>query len=108
MRKYAPLILIIPLASCATHPEKIKAADIPEAAYAGRTCEDLIAERDAIVTQLEVDEKKQKQAVVGDAVGVFLVGVPVSSALGGDRETDISVAKGKRQAIEKAMQASGC
>ncbi len=47
--------------------------------------------------------KQQKDAVTGDAVGVLLIGVPVSSATGGDRETAIAVEKGRLAAIEGAI-----
>ncbi|WP_292147882.1 hypothetical protein [Mesorhizobium sp.] len=38
---------------------------------------------------------QQNEAANGEALGVFLIGVPVASMSGGDRETEIAVLKGR-------------
>lgn len=38
---------------------------------------------------------QQSQAANRDALGVFLIGVPVASMSGGDHETEIAVLKGR-------------
>jgi hypothetical protein len=46
----------------------------------------------------------QEAAVSGDAVGVFLIGVPVSSLSGKDKEGAIGAGKGKILALEARLQ----
>ena len=52
--------------------------------------------------------KQQNQAATGDALGVFLLGVPASSTFGGDKEGQVAVSKGKVNAIESAIKSKGC
>jgi hypothetical protein len=70
-------------AGCATPPDKI--AGVPNAG----PCTKADRERLAIVSN------QQNKAVTGDALGVFLIGVPVSSMSGGDHETEIAILKGR-------------
>jgi hypothetical protein len=44
---------------------------------------------------------RQKSAASGDAWGVVLLGLPLSSMSGGDQEALIAVAKGKVQALDR-------
>jgi len=78
------------------------------AAYTGSSCpvlaQDLIKEQQ----NLAAVSNAQNDAATGDAVGVFLVGVPMSSTFGGDKEGQVAVAKGKVQAIQSAMKSKGC
>lgn len=48
-------------------------------------------------------EEKQRSAVAGDAIGVFLIGVPVSSLSGNDVAGELGTAKGKVIALENRM-----
>lgn len=96
------------MASCATPPDKIKASAYPDAAYAGRPCDVLVAEEKRASTELAALSKKQRDAATADAIGVFAVGIPVSSLTGGDKETEISVLKGKVEALKRAMKSGGC
>ncbi|WP_299635784.1 hypothetical protein [uncultured Ruegeria sp.] len=49
----------------------------------------------------------QKNAVTGDALGVFLIGVPVSSLSGADLEGEIAATKGKLIALAGRLEACG-
>jgi len=71
------------LASCATPPEKI--AGVPNAG----PCTQADKERLALVSN------QQSKAATGDALGVFLIGVPVSSLAGSDHEAEIAILKGR-------------
>ncbi|MER8912245.1 hypothetical protein NKI32_00165 [Mesorhizobium sp. M0761] len=82
MRRFALVILAV-LAGCATPPDKI--AGVPNAG----PCTPADKERLAVLTN------QQNKAATGDALGVFLIGVPVSSMSGGDHETEIAVLKGR-------------
>lgn len=75
--------LLASLVGCATPPERI--AGVPNAG----PCTDADKQRLAIISN------KQSQAATGDALGVFLIGVPVSSLAGADNETEIAILKGR-------------
>lgn len=57
---------------------------------------------------LSAVSKQQQDAATGDAMGIFLVGVPVSSTFGGDKEGQVAVSKGKVNAIEANLNSKGC
>jgi hypothetical protein len=101
-------ILAACITSCAKRPDAIVPADIPMAAYTGQDCPALqteLAKERAVLTAVSAD---QHSAANGDAFGVFLIGVPMSSTFGGDKEGQVAVAKGKVQAIENAIKSKGC
>ena len=76
-------------------------------AYDGISCKKagsiLLQERSA----LSALSAAQKKAVSGDAVGVFLIGVPVSSLNGKDKEGAIATSKGKILALESRLLTCG-
>ncbi len=78
------------------------------AAYSNLDCQALGREYLKEQASLSTVSKLQHDAATGDAVGVFLVGVPMSSTFGGDKEGQVAVAKGKVNAIEANMKAKGC
>jgi len=45
--------------------------------------------------RLAIVSNQQSKAATGDALGVFLIGVPVSSLAGNDNETEIAILKGR-------------
>jgi hypothetical protein len=79
-----------------------------QAAYSNYSCEQLAQEMIKEQTTLSAVSKQQHDAATGDAFGVFLIGVPMSSTFGGDKEGQVSLAKGKVQAIQAAMMSKGC
>lgn len=100
--------LAIALAGCAKQPDAIVPVSIPMDAYTSMSCERLATELVTEETNLATLSKSQKQAATGDAVGVFLVGVPLASATGGDKEGMIAVSKGKVEAMKAARLKKGC
>ncbi|RWC25946.1 MAG: hypothetical protein EOS70_32575 [Mesorhizobium sp.] len=84
MRRFVSTVAMMAgLAGCATPPDKI--AGVPNAG----PCTQADRERLALLTN------QQNKAATGDALGVFLIGVPVSSLSGGDHETEIAILKGR-------------
>ncbi|TPM56493.1 hypothetical protein FJ959_15655 [Mesorhizobium sp. B2-2-4] len=84
MKKFALIAsMLVGLVGCATPPDKI--AGVPNAG----PCTQADRERLAVLTN------QQSKAATGDALGVFLIGVPVSSLSGGDHETEIAILKGR-------------
>jgi hypothetical protein len=81
------------LSACATPPEKI--AGVPSSA----PCSAADRERLAILYN------KQQQAVSNDAMGVFLVGLPLASMGGADNEAEISILKGRCEAPRAGQNA---
>lgn len=100
--------ILAALSSCAKRPDAIVPVDIPMAAYANQDCQQLAQELIKEQQNLAAVSKAQNDAATGDAFGVFLIGVPMSSTFGGDKEGQVAVNKGKVQAIENALKAKGC
>ena len=95
-------------AGCAKNPDAIAPITMPVNAYSGLSCEQLAVEHRRSSEALQAVSKQQTQAATGDAVGVFLIGVPVSSLSGGDKEGLVAQHKGEIVAIEGAMRAGRC
>lgn len=94
------------LSTCAKAPSQIPAAQIEAETFATLTC-DQLAEKDVEQHQLlKALSTQQKQAQAGDAVGVFLLGLPVSSMSGGDRETEIPWPRGTSMPSNDARSAT--
>lgn len=106
--RYVMLASSLALASCAKRPDAIVPVDIPMAAYSGQSCEGLAQELLKEQSNLAAVSKQQNQAATGDAIGVFLIGVPASSTFGGDKEGQVAVSKGKVNAIESSLKSKGC
>lgn len=93
------------VSACAQSPSAIEPVSMGSA-FSGLSCvqarNSLTAER----SRLDSLSSAQKSAVAGDAIGVFLIGVPVSSLSGNDRAGDIATSKGKVIALENRLM--GC
>lgn len=108
MKKVIALSMTIAISACAKAPDQIAAADIGAGAYRGYGCKQLAEKKLAISQDLENLSAAQKSAASGDAWGVFILGLPLSSMSGNDKETAISVAKGHIQEIDKERQRKSC
>ena len=96
------------LAACAQQPDKISAIPVSGDPYRGFSCKQLKAEHLKTSQELEAASADQKRAASGDALGVFLLGLPVSSMSGNDKEAAIAVAKGRVNELDAKMLAKGC
>lgn len=83
MKPYAFASMIAVIAGCATPPDRIKAV-----ANAGPCT---TADR----AKLASLSKQQREAATADTIGVILIGVPMASAIGGDKEAEIAILKGR-------------
>ena len=104
---FAAVVLLV-LAGCAKNPDAIAPMAMPVNAYLGLSCEQLAAEHQRSSAALAAVEAQQRSAATGDAVGVFLIGVPVSSLSGADKEGLVAQHKGEIIAIEGAMRGQQC
>lgn len=104
----AVAISAVVLAGCAARPEDIAAADIGSGVYNGQSCAQLNERRVHYSQQLDALSADQSSARSADTVGVILLGLPLSSMSGNDRETEIAVTRGHLNEIERARQARNC
>ncbi|WP_283177884.1 hypothetical protein [Gemmobacter sp. 24YEA27] len=95
-------------AGCAKKPDQIPAADIGPNPYGGQSCASLNKHLLTQKQNLENLSAAQQSAASGDAWGVFLLGLPVSSMSGNDKEAAISLTKGHIQKIESEKLAKKC
>lgn len=72
------------------------------------SCSQLSTEEIRITQELENLSANQRRAANGDAWGVFLLGLPISSMSGNDLETAIAVARGRVQAIDQRQAELRC
>lgn len=89
--------------ACAPRPDAIAPISMPDSMYSGMSCERAKQEYSKTANTLGALEKKQNDAATGDAVGVFLLGVPASSLTGGDKSGQIATEKGKKIALEARL-----
>lgn len=93
---------VLALAACAQSPSAIAPVSMGNA-YAGLSCPQAAYDLNVERQTLAALEGKQRGAVAGDAVGVFLIGVPVSSLTGGNVAGQIGASKGKVMALEARL-----
>lgn len=94
------------LVACAQRPDAIAPVAMPDQMYAAMSCSTAQAELAQVTTRLAALEQQQNTAATGDAIGVFLIGVPTSSLTGGDRAGEIAIEKGRKLALEARLR--GC
>lgn len=104
----ALLVATVVLGACAKQPDQIAAVEIEDHDYARLSCSQLANRKTRIEQDLTNLSAAQKSAASGDAWGVFLLGLPVSSMSGNDKEAAIAIAKGRLQAIERTVGAKNC
>ena len=104
--KFVSVALVVSslaIAGCASRASSIAPTAIPSANYKGLSCEE---------TKVALEQKRQKKyalteqqnnAATGDAVGVFLVLLPIGSIFGADKEGELAQAKGEVLALEGAV-----
>ncbi|WP_424967683.1 hypothetical protein [Dinoroseobacter sp. S375] len=101
------------VSGCATPPEKVQRSFISPSVYAGYSCHALTAERAAIEGHVQELTAHQRSKANTDTA-VMTVGLvlfwPALFALsaGKDYEADLSIAKGKHDAVLEAGQSLGC
>lgn len=96
------------LAGCAAKPETIAPAYVSTIPYETWTCEQLASETQHIETAMSGAYAQQNQARTNDAVGVFFIGLPVSTMSGGNVAPQIANLKGQQEAVRQTMQRKGC
>tara|TARA_R110002126_G_scaffold167330_5_gene315630 strand:+ start:88515 stop:88754 length:240 start_codon:yes stop_codon:yes gene_type:complete len=72
-------------------------------AFNAISCKDARKQLEAERQTLVKLEKQQNSAATADAVGVFLVLVPISKVTGGDKAGEVGTSKGKVLALEQRL-----
>lgn len=98
---------------CAQPPDQVEASYVSPSTYAGRSCTQLMDERNEIASRVNALNKAQKDAATTDAVatGVALVVFwPAAFALAATKDNAgaLSAAKGNYDAITTQMRKQGC
>ncbi len=107
MTKFAmtlPAALLI--AACAKSPDAIEPVSMGNA-YAGVSCAQAHTLSKQEAQRLATLSEAQRKAATNDAVGVFLIGVPVSSLNGNDHAGTIATTKGKLAALDARLASCG-
>ncbi len=108
MRKSIAICLVLALAGCAKSPESISAAYVSEVGYGSWTCKQLGEESLRLSSALTRASLQQEQARTNDAVGVILIGLPVSSMSGDNIAPEIARLKGETEAVRRAAITKRC
>ena len=106
--QYVIIAAAVSLSACAKSPEQISAVEIADTTYANANCKALVKQEIQQTQLLHALSADQRKAQDGDALGVFLLGLPLSSMSGADKETEIAVAKGRVNAIRRQQAAKSC
>lgn len=101
-------VAAVAISACAKQPDEIAAIPMESSMYAGQSCSSLSQTKLKLSQDLASLSAQQKSAASGDAFGVFMLGLPLSSMSGGDKEAAISVTKGKIDAINQEMARKRC
>lgn len=104
MKKSTTLILITTLAlsACAKGPDAI--APVPMGnAFQSLTCAEAQTALNGERATLSSLEARQRSAAAGDAIGVFLILVPLSSVAGYDVAGELGASKGRVIAYENRL-----
>lgn len=105
MNRILAFTAIAALAACAQQPDAIAPAPMGNA-YAGTSCQDAVLTLSHERQALDALSARQRKAAAGDAFGVFLIGLPLSTISGSDVSPEIAASKGRIMALEARI--AGC
>lgn len=91
---------LVLLAACAQRADSIAPAAVPAGMYSNLSCSQARQERTQVQANVDTMSAAQDRAATGDAIGVFLLGIPWSSLSGRDREGLLATEKGKLLALD--------
>lgn len=102
MKILIPTAALAVLAACAQSPDAIAPVSMG-GAFDNVSCQTAQSMLATTQRDLAALSAQQNNAVMGDALGVFLIGVPMSSLSGGDKAGLIAAAKGKEIALQNRL-----
>ncbi len=96
------------LAGCVASPEDIAPEYVQESRYEGWSCAQFATESARIDEVLTVASKQQDETRSSDAVGIFLLGLPLGTMTKDDLAPEIARLKGQREALDRGATKSRC
>ena len=100
--KLAAVGAVMLSAACTPRPDSI--APVPmTGAFSSLSCAQASSQLATERQNLAILSEQQNRAATGDAVGVFLLLVPVSKMTGGDKAREVGTSKGKVLALEQRL-----
>ncbi len=97
---------ITALAGCAERSSAIEPVSMGDA-FSSVSCDRVVPMLNEERQRVAALSEQQNDAATGDALGVFLIAVPVSSLTGGDVSGDLAAAKGRSIALENRARTCG-
>jgi len=104
---FAAVAAAVILTGCANRPSSIAASYVSHERYSHLNCGDLQAKKNSTTSELFRVSAMQNKSANADALGVLLLGVPVSK-LSGDHAANVAQLKGELQAVETAQLKANC
>ena len=101
------MVILASVSGCATRPESISPSYVSHERYVGNECTVLRTKKSGAIANLVESSDLQNNDANNDALGVFLVGIPVSQ-LSGDHAAEVAKWKGTVDAIETAQIINNC
>ena len=108
MKKLALLSIATMLASCAAAPNRIAPAQVSAAPYQSWSCGQLVDESIRLDASYQVIAKAQLETRHRDKVGVFWLGLPLSSMHGSNHAKEVAEIKGEQVAVQHTIETRGC
>ena len=102
------LAALVLVGACAKSPEAVAPVAAPKDAYSTLDCDQLKSERLTVSQNVANLSAEQEAAATNDTIGVIILGLPVASMSGNDKEAQLASEKGKLQAIDRQIAAKGC
>ncbi len=108
IRTAAIAAVAISLSACAKHPDSIAATYVSQASFRGLSCGALAQESLRLNSVLSRASTQQENARTNDAIGILLIGIPVSTLSGDNIAPEIARLKGEQEALNRRMLEAGC
>lgn len=95
---------LLAVTACAQGPYQIEPSAVPLDTFTGTSCSRAESLLSVARVNLESLSIRQEKTARNDALGVALVGVPLSSLQGGDKSAEIADLKGEIIALEHRLE----
>lgn len=102
------LALLVVMTGCAQSPEAIQPSYVSTGSFENWSCKQLVREQRHVSDALTRASVQQEKAHTNDAVGVFLIGLPISSMAGENIAPQIANLKGQKNAIGAIISQKSC
>ena len=101
------LLIAVAMTACAPGPNAVAPTAMPAGLYDGLTCTQARTEREASAAREAALSARQRSAATGDAIGVVLIGLPVSGLTGGDVSGQLAAERGRLIALDARLMRCG-